>query len=122
MASAIDDCPVQGLRSSEGDWRSPVGEGTPWFACHRASTSRPVAVCPYWPPKKRAFLAAYAQTGNKRLAAEMAGIVKQTIYTRQWRGDREFQAALERAQVMSADVLEAEAFRRAVEGVEELVG
>ena len=39
-------------------------------------------------PKKRAFLAAYAQTGNKSRAAEMAGIVKQTIYTSQWREDR----------------------------------
>ena len=47
-------------------------------------------------PKKRAFLAAYAQTGNKSRAAEMAGIVKQTIYTRQWRDDLEFQKALER--------------------------
>ena len=52
----------------------------------------------------------------------MAGIVKQTIYTRQWREDRDFQTALERARVMSADLLEAEAHRRAVEGVEEPVG
>ncbi len=42
--------------------------------------------------KKRAFLAAYAQCGNKSLAAQMAGIVKQTISTRQWREDPEFQA------------------------------
>ena len=28
MASATADCPVRGLRSSEGDCRSPVGEGT----------------------------------------------------------------------------------------------
>jgi len=73
-------------------------------------------------PKKRAFLSAFAECGNKSRAAEMAGIVKQTIYTRQWREDREFQAALESARVMAADVLEQEAHRRAVEGVEEPVG
>lgn len=73
-------------------------------------------------PKKRAFLAAYAQTGNKSRAAKMSGIVKQTIYTRQWREDREFQTALDRARIMSADVLEAEAHRRAVEGWVEPVG
>lgn len=52
----------------------------------------------------------------------MAGIVKQTIYTRQWREDPEFRAALERARVMAADVLEAEAHRWAVEGVAQPVG
>ncbi len=73
-------------------------------------------------PKKRAFLAAYSQTGNKSLAAKMAGIVKQTIYTRQWREDPEFQDALERAELMAADILEDEVHRRAVEGVEKPVG
>ncbi len=73
-------------------------------------------------PKKRAFLAAYAQTGNKSLAAKMAGIVKQTIYTRQWREDAAFQAAMERARQMAVDVLEDEATRRAVEGWDEPVG
>ncbi len=73
-------------------------------------------------PRKRAFPSALAECGNKSRAAEMAGIVKQTIYTRQWREDREFQVALESARVMAADVLEAEAHRRAVEGVEEPVG
>ena len=73
-------------------------------------------------PKKRAFLSAFAECGNKSRAAEMAGIVKQTLYTRQWREDREFQVALKSARVMAADVLEQEAHRRAVEGVEEPVG
>ena len=50
-------------------------------------------------PKKRAFVAAYAQTGNKSLAAEMAAVAKQTIYTSQWREDPEFQAAMERGRV-----------------------
>ena len=73
-------------------------------------------------PKKRAFLAAYAQTGNKSRAAAMAGIVKQTIYTRQWREDAEFQKALKLAKEMACVVLEDEATRRAVEGVERPVG
>ena len=73
-------------------------------------------------PKKGAFLSAFAECGNKSRAAEMAGIVKQTIYTPQWRDDREFQAALERAREMAADILEAEAHRRAVEGWVEPVG
>ena len=72
--------------------------------------------------KKRAFLSAFAECGNKSRAAEMAGIVKQTIYTRQWREDREFQVALESAHVMAADRLEEEAHRRAVDGWEEPVG
>ncbi len=73
-------------------------------------------------PKKRAFLAAYAQTGNKSRAAAMAGIVKQTLYTRQWREDAQFQAALERAKVMAAEAFEDEVARRALEGVERLTG
>ena len=40
QSPAIDDRPIRGLGSAEGDWRSPVGGGTLWFACHRASTSR----------------------------------------------------------------------------------
>ena len=73
-------------------------------------------------PKKRAFLTAYANTGKKGLAAELAGIERSTIYTRQWREDAQFQEALERAQLMAVDVLEGEAHRRAVEGWEEPVG
>jgi len=55
-------------------------------------------------------------------AAELAGIAKQTIYTRQWREDTEFQAAYERAKEMSAQVFEDEVVRRAVEGVEKPTG
>ncbi len=73
-------------------------------------------------PKKRAFLAAYAETGIKTRAAAMAGIAKQTIYTRQWREDPEFQAALERAKLMAAEAFEDEVARRALEGVERLTG
>ena len=100
-----------------GDGHRETGGTSP---AHAAEGESPFAEISH--PKKRAFLTAYGQTGNKSLAAKMAGIVKQTIYTRQWRGDPEFQEALKRARVMAADVLEAEAHRRAVEGWEEPVG
>ncbi len=73
-------------------------------------------------PKKRAFLAAYAETGIKTRAAAMAGIAKQTLYTRQWREDAKFQAALKLAKEMACQVLEDEAARRALDGVERPVG
>ncbi len=73
-------------------------------------------------PKKRAFLTAYAETGKKGLAAKLAGIDRSAVYQRGWRDDPGFQEALKRAREMAADILEAEAFRRAVEGVEKPVG
>ncbi len=45
-----------------------------------------------------------------------------TLYTPQWVEDTEFQEAMARARVMSTDVLEDEAHRRAVEGWLEPVG
>ena len=74
-------------------------------------------------PKKRAYLAALVETGgNKVRAAHAAGINPSTPYTRQWKEDEEFQKALELAISYAADVLEAEAIRRAHDGVEEPVG
>jgi len=74
-------------------------------------------------PKKRAFLAAMVETGgNVTRATQLAEISHGTPYTRQWLDDEEFQAALERARVLGADNLEAEAIRRAHDGVEEPVG
>jgi hypothetical protein len=73
-------------------------------------------------PRKRAFLTAYAHTGNKRLAAKLAGIDRSAIYQPGWRDDRKFEDALARAELMACDILEAEAYRRAVEGVEKPVG
>ena len=73
-------------------------------------------------PKKRAFLTAYAETGKKGLAAELAGIDRSAIYQPGWRDDPVFQEALARAEEMAADILEDEAFRRAVEGVEKPTG
>ncbi len=73
-------------------------------------------------PKKRAFLRAYSETGNKTLAAKLAGINRSAIYQPGWRDDPEFQEALARAKRMAVDVLEDEVHRRAVEGWEEPVG
>lgn len=72
-------------------------------------------------PKKRAFLAAYRETCNVRLAADMAETSRSSVY--RWRDqDTEFEEAFELARADAADILEAEAHRRAVEGVEKPVG
>lgn len=68
-------------------------------------------------PKKRAFLMAYATTGVMKRACEMSDTSLATPYTRQWKEDPEFQRGMEIAREMAAEVLEQEAFRRAVEGV-----
>lgn len=73
-------------------------------------------------PKKRAFLAAFAETGSVTRATEAAGIDRTTPYSDPWKNDEGFQEAWDRARPMAADTLEAEAVRRAVEGVEEPVG
>lgn len=73
-------------------------------------------------PKKRAFLVAYAATGHRGKAAEAAGIERSTLYSPPWRDDEVFQAALERAQSMTVDILEEEALRRAVKGVKKPTG
>lgn len=86
----------------------------------RGSAASPFDTIPS--PQKRAWLTAYALTGVKARASAAAGLDQTTIYTDQWRLDADFTEAMDRARVMSADVLEAEAYRRAVEGVEEPVG
>jgi hypothetical protein len=73
-------------------------------------------------PKKRLFALALAECGNRRQAAAVAGVDRTTPYSPPWREDRVLQVALEQALEMAADRLEAEAFRRAVEGVERRVG
>ena len=71
-------------------------------------------------PKKRAFLAAYAEVGNVSQAAKIAGIDRQTHYD--WkRNDPDYAEAFQHAEEMAADRLEQEARRRAVEGVPEPV-
>jgi transposase-like protein len=72
------------------------------------------------PKKQRLFLDAYAQNGNITEAARIAGIHRQRVYDWQEK-DAEFGLAFNIAQSMAGDALEAEAHRRAVEGVEEPV-
>lgn len=71
-------------------------------------------------PKKRAFLAAFALTGNVLVASETAGVPRRTIY--EWRrADPEFAAAMDLAREEACDRLEEEARRRAYDGTEEPV-
>ena len=71
-------------------------------------------------PKKRAFLTALAHTGNVTKAADIADIARSAHY--QWlEADPVYAAAYKDAMEQAAQRLEAEAKRRAVEGVEEPV-
>jgi hypothetical protein len=70
--------------------------------------------------KKRAFLAAYSETGNISKSAEIAEIDRSTHY--EWLNtDADYKEAFEQAHEVAGDRLEQEARRRAVEGVEEPV-
>ena len=72
------------------------------------------------PKKRAAFLAELAARGNVSDAAAAAGVPRQTVYD--WRAaDPAFAAAWDAALDQAADTMEREAFRRAVEGVEEPV-
>ena len=74
-----------------------------------------------WPdvsePKKRALLAAYAQTCNMTHAAKAASVPYRTAC--RWKANDELfrRALLEEATPQAADLLEGEALRRAVKGV-----
>jgi len=115
-----------------GDFGGQKTDGSP---CGRAAgwgTDREHGRCKHHPepspfehiqhPKKRAYLAALSETGNKSRATEIAGIDRSTPYTKQWLEDSEFQEGVHRAEHMAADLLEEEARRRAVDGVSEPVG
>lgn len=69
--------------------------------------------------KKRAFLAAYAESGNITLACKAAGVVRRTHYD--WlASDDKYKETYADAQSMAAEMLEAEARRRAAQGVHRL--
>jgi len=73
-------------------------------------------------PKKeprwvKRFLAQFAAIGNVSLSAQLVGIHRSTPYA-EAKDNPTFAAAWEEARETSADVLESEARRRAVEGVE----
>jgi hypothetical protein len=67
-----------------------------------------------------AFLAHLAETGILSDAAAAAGVDRSNVWRRR-QDDAEFAQAVEQALDMAADKLEAEARRRALEGVEEPV-
>lgn len=67
------------------------------------------------------FLAAYRESGNIRLACEVAGLTRTTHYA--WlKEDPDYAERFKYAQMEAAELLEEEARRRAVEGVDEPVG
>ena len=66
--------------------------------------------------RRAAFVAALAETGIVRLAAEAAGVHRGVAY--RWRReDADFREAWDAAREEASDALEAEAWRRAVAGV-----
>ncbi len=70
--------------------------------------------------RKQKFLGALGRTGCVRDACRVAGISSTTAY-RHAKKDPEFRAAWDRAHARSLETLEAAAFQRAVEGVDEPV-
>jgi hypothetical protein len=71
------------------------------------------------PLKQRAFLAAYAKCGNITRAAALAKVARSRHY--EWLSDPDYEAAFAAAGEEACDLLEAEARRRAVDGIEEPV-
>lgn len=71
-------------------------------------------------PKKRAFLSIYSLVGNISRASKLVGISRDTH--QEWKHtDPEYARAFDEAHNRSIDVLEAEAMRRAVQGVQKPV-
>lgn len=69
--------------------------------------------------KREAFLAAMAQVGNITRAAQMVGINRASHYV--WMDDPEYAQAFEAACDQAVEVMESEAWRRAMQGVEKPV-
>lgn len=69
--------------------------------------------------KQRAFLAAYAETGNITAAAKLSKVARKTHY--RWLDDQAYSADFADAHEQACDALEAEARRRAHDGVDEPV-
>lgn len=70
--------------------------------------------------RQETFLAEYAKTGNISHSARAVGIDRGTHY--KWLDDPKYAVAFGSADAEAGDVLEAEARRRAVEGVDEPAG
>lgn len=71
--------------------------------------------------QQRAFLAAFLETGNVRRACEVANVGRSSHY-RWLKQHKAYREAFNLAKQCAADLLEAEAYRRAVTGVEEPAG
>ncbi len=72
-------------------------------------------------PLQRAFLAAFRETANVRRACEVAKVGRSSHY-RWLKEDLEYREAFDLAKECAADLIEAEAYRRAVTGWDEPAG
>ncbi len=72
-------------------------------------------------PERLAFLTAFSETGNVRLACEVAKVGRSSHY-RWLQEDPEYREAFDLAKECAADLIEAEAYRRAVTGWDEPAG
>ena len=68
--------------------------------------------------RREGFLKAVAETGNITAAVELAGTSRTRVYELR-KVDEDFRAAWDEAENSASDKLEAEAWRRAVDGVQE---
>lgn len=80
----------------------------------------PEPITPDGPVWERAFLATLSNTGNVRAACTAAKVGRSTVYDRR-QSSEAFDAAWAEAIEQAADMMEAEALRRAVHGVQEPV-
>lgn len=88
-----------------------------------ADMARPTAGgngAPQVKKRRELFLAAYAGSGNISHSARAAGVDRGTHY--KWLADPAYAEAFKQADAQAGDILEAEARRRAVDGVDEPVG
>ena len=69
--------------------------------------------------KQNAFLNALAKTGTVKGATELSGVSRASHY--RWLEDDAYRVGLERARRMAADILEDEAWRREVDGVDRVI-
>src|SRR4051812_1251527 len=95
--------------------KTPAGRRRPPAAGQKLTHKRPAG--PVW---VKAFLAAFRDTGNVRRACEAAGKSRTVVYEHR-KADPGFAAAFDEAREDAADLLEGEARRRAVDGVDEPV-
>ena len=84
------------------------------------SEHKPIRNRKFTPDKQQAFLILYSHFGVISKSAQAVGVGYDTI-ARQLKSDPVFKKLFERAKIVAADTVEAEVFKRAVEGWEEPV-